>query len=291
MDKLLNNEMGKTLIILSLGIMALSALMTKLISKISGSFKPHQKATIIYLFVFLLFFAAVACTASLLKLRDHLLFFILFQFYFLLLGIAHTFYMPVHLKWTREGNSIWAEMIFTIIAGIIGSIGFILVYRFFSNEGMEYSMATSICTFIIPWFFYQTFQKAVAIPPKIMKQWFYPLHEEIEEPDENKLKNLLVISFEFQKHHADAYVTNFRAKAPTDMAFGELFYYFINDYNERHPNDRIQFSGNAGTPHGWIFYKKPKWHTLITQYINADKTIFNNNIKENDIIICSRSLN
>jgi hypothetical protein len=291
MEKLVENEMGKTLIILSLAIMALSALMTKLIAKISGSFKAQQKSTLVYLLVFLVFFAAIACTASLLRLKDHLLFYILFQFYFLLLGIAHTFYMPVHLKWAKESTSIWAELLFTFIAGIIGSIGFALVYGFFNKEGMEYTMASSTCTFIIPWFFYQTFQRAVDIPPKIIRQWFYPVNEAIEDPDEAKLKNLLVISFEFQKQNTDSHVTNFRAKAPTDMDFGELFYYFINDYNERHPNAKIHYSNNTGAPHGWIFYKKPKWHTLITQYINADKTIFNNSIKENDIIICRRSLN
>lgn len=291
MEKMVTNELSKTLMILGMGVFGIAALLAKLITKVCGGFKPYQKATLLYLFVFLLFFAAIPCTAFFPVSKNYFLFYVLYQFYFLLLGITHTYYMPGYLKWSGDSKAIWLELIFTILAGILGSIGFIVVYWLFNKEGLQYDMATSIATFTIPWFVYQTFQKVVAIPPKILKQWFYPLTEELEEPDERKLKNLLVISFEFQRQTSDAHFTNFRAKAPLDMEFGELFYYFVNDYNERHPNVKIQFTGNTGEANGWIFYKKPRWYTLVTRYVNCDKTIFNNNIKENDIIICSRSLN
>ena len=112
---------------------------------------------------------------------------------------------------------------------------------------------------------------------------------EIEEPEDSKLKNLLVISFEFQKKIYDAHLTNFRAKAPVDMEFGQLFYYFINDYNERHTDNKIQYINQGGAPHGWIFYKRPRWYSLFTNYVDAEKTIYNNRIRENDVIICTRS--
>lgn len=291
MEKMITNELTKTLIILGMGVLTISALLMKLIAKVSGSFKPYQKAILLYLFVFLLFFAAIACTAFFPASKNYFLFYILYQFYFLGLGIAHTRFMPAHIKKSADSKAIWLELVFTILAGIIGSIGFIIVYSLINREGFQYNMATSICSFIIPWFVYKTFEQAVAIPPKILKQWYYPLNKELEEPDESKLRNLLVISFEFQKQTTDMHFTNFRAKAPVDMEFGELFYYFVNDYNERHPNAKIEFADTTGDAHGWIFYKKPKWYTLATQYINSDRTIFNNNIKENDIIICSRSLN
>jgi hypothetical protein len=165
-----------------------------------------------------------------------------------------------------------------------------MVYRYFNREGLELEMATSITFFIIPWFIHQTFKTSLAIPARILKQWYYPVGQEIEEPDEDKLKNLLVISFVFQKQSNDSHYTNFRAKAPVDMEMGELFYYFINDYNERHPHDKIEFINDSGEPHGWVFYKKLQFYTLQPNLIDADKTIFNNSIKENDVIICSRSL-
>ena len=151
-------------------------------------------------------------------------------------------------------------------------------------------MAGSILFFVIPLFINYTFTKAIAVPPKIFKEWYYPVDQEIEDPDDSKLKNLLVISFQFQKQNNDPHITNFRAKAPTDMEFGQLFYYFINDYNERHPNSKVQFVNGSGEPNGWIFYKKPKWYSIMTDYIDADKTIYNNRIRENDVIVCARSL-
>ena len=157
-------------------------------------------------------------------------------------------------------------------------------------DGLGFMMAGSLLLFVIPFLVYHTFDKAISIPPKIIKEWYYPVDREIEEPDDSKLKNLLVISFEFQKKTNDEHITNFRAKAPSDMEFGQLFYYFINDYNERHPNSKIQFINGSGEPQGWIFYKKPNWRSVMTRYINADKSIYNNHIKENDVIICARSL-
>jgi len=73
------------------------------------------------------------------------------------------------------------------------------------------------------------------------------------------------------------------------MELGELFYYFINDYNERHPLEHIQYVNGPGDPHGWMFYKKPKWYNILTRYMDADRTIFLNGIRENDVIVCIRA--
>ena len=290
MEKVINSEITKFIILLGAGVVGLSFVLAKLITKIRGTYKPYKKATLLYLLTSLLLFAFIALAAHPLFFKSPFFALVLFQAYFLLLGSAHLYYMRQNLKWTGDNKVFFPELIFTIIVSILGCIGFVVVYRFFNKNGLEYMMAASILFFIIPFFFYHTFKKAIAIPPKILKQWFYPVHQEMEEPDESKLKNLLVISFEFQKQSNDPHITNFRAKAPTDMEFGELFYYFINDYNERHPNAKIQFINGTGEPYGWIFYKKQQWHTIITKYIDADKTIFNNHIKENDVIVCARSL-
>jgi hypothetical protein len=143
-----------------------------------------------------------------------------------------------------------------------------LAYRWLNREGLEISMMFSTLFFIIPLFVWHTFLSALAIPPKVLNQWYYPVHEPMEDPEESKLKNMLLISFEFQKNGQDTYFTNFRAKAPVDMELGELFYYFINDYNERHP----------------------QWYTVLTTYMDSDKTIYLNRIRENDVIVCSRIL-
>lgn len=261
-----------------------------MISRLMGSFKPYKKSTIIYLLLSLLFFAIIAAASALGIFSNPTSFFICCQGYFLLSGILHFYFMHQYIRWSGDEKSFQAELLFTIVIGMFGSIVFVLIYRLMNKQdGMEIILTSSIFFLLIPLLIYHTFRKALAIPPKVIKLWHYPLHEAFGEPDENKMKNLLVISFEFQKQTEDPHYTNFRARAPTDMDFGQLFYYFINDYNERHPNANIEFSENTGDTYGWIFYKKTHWYSIVTRYIDANKTIFLNKIRENDVIICSRS--
>ena len=290
MDKVISSDITKYLIILGAGAIGLSVVLTKIISQVRGAFKPYQKATMWYVLLCLVFFALIALAAYPGIIDNPTTAFICFQVYFLLMGCVHVYLMPQQLRWSGDEKAFTSELVFTLLIGIFGAICFLLVYHLLNKNGLEYIMAASILLFVVPVLFQYTFQAATGIPPKVLKEWFYPYQQEIEEPEESKLKNLLVISFEFQKQVTDQRITNFRAKAPVDMDMGQLFYYFINDYNERHPNSKVQYLSTKGEPHGWIFYKKPKWYSVMTSYIDADKTIFNNNIKENDVIICSRSL-
>ena len=290
MEKMISDEVTKYLIVLGGAAVGLYIIITKLITKVKGAYKPFQKQTFFYLLVSLLLFALITIIAYPAFVERPFVAFILLQVSFLLLGTIHAYYVQHKIKWVTEGETFVPELLFTLLVAVLGGIAFIFMYRFVNKNGLELIMACSIMFFIIPFFFYNTFLKAIALPPKILKEWFYPLQQEIDDPEESKLKHLLVISFEFKKQSGDPNITNFRAKAPIDMDFGELFYYFINDYNDRHPDSKVQFVNNEGEANGWIFYKKPKWHTVMTNYIDADKTVFNNRIRENDIIICSRSL-
>ena len=290
MERVISNEITKYLIVLGAGVIGLSLILTRIITRVRGAFAPYRKATLWYALAGVLFFALIALAAYSGFALTPTTAFLCFQGYFLLLGTAHVYFMKEQLRWTGDTKSFYAEMVFTLLIAVFGSISFLLVYRALNHNSLQYIMAASILFFIIPFFFYQTFLKATGIPPKVLKEWFYPYQQEVEEPDESKMKNLLVISFEFQKQITDERITNFRAKAPVDMELGQLFYYFINDYNERHPNSKIQFVNTKGEPSGWIFYKKPKWYSVMTAYADADKTIFNNHIRENDVIICSRSM-
>lgn len=289
MEKLLTNELLKYLLIMGAGVVAIMAIMTRLLAKVKGSFKPFQKSTIVYLLVFLLFFAVIGLTAIPGLFHSTMTGFIFLQAYFLLLGSFHIFFLNKKLAWTGEEDVFIPELLFTIIICLAGCMIFLTIYHKLNKNGMEYIMASSCIVFSIPFFFYNSFQRAMAIPPKVLKQWFYPVGEDIEEPDDSKMKNLVVISFEFQKQSNDDLLTNFRAKAPRDMEVGQLFYYFINDYNLMHDNSKIQYTDGRGEPQGWVFYKKPTWHSLVTRYIDPEKTIFTNHIHENDVIICTRS--
>src|SRR5579859_2042615 len=286
MERVITSELTKLLILLAAGVAGLAALTVNLISKAKGSFKPYQKATLLYLVAGILFFSIIALAAWPPMAGQPFTMLIVFQAWFLLLGILHFYTMGQYLGWAGNKKSFLAETVFTVLVGLFGTIGFLLVYRFLSRDGLHYVMAGSILFFLLPFLLLHTFRRAVAIPPKIVREWFYPVNEYIDEPEDSKMRNLRVISFEFQKRTSDPHFTNFRAKAPADMDFGDLFYYFINDYNERHSSSRIEIADQLGSPHGWIFYKKSKWFSIATNYIDAEKTVMNNKIKENDVIIC-----
>lgn len=287
---MLSPELNKLLLYLGIGLISFSAIIGIFAKKIRNSFKPFSKRAIWYLLISVAIFAVTGLFIATRILSSYNGYFIFFQVLFLLYGGLHIYMMHKKMDWGKEKQTFLPDLIFTFIILLAGAICFMLAYRWLNREGLEISMMFSALFFIIPLFVWHTFLSALAIPPKVLNQWYYPVHEPMEDPEESKLKNMLLISFEFQKNGQESFFTNFRAKAPVDMELGELFYYFINDYNERHPQGQIHFSNGTGKPYGWMFYKKPKWYTIMTTYMDSDKTIYLNRIRENDVIVCSRIL-
>jgi hypothetical protein len=288
MNKFFSQEMIRMLGIAGFAGLSLMTFLGVYISRARGSFAPYRKPTIIYLLVATLIAAIVGLMGMDVLFSTPFITLVICQLIFLVLGFLHIRYMRRYLKWSGGDNSFWFEAIFTIVVAAFGLMGFVMVFSLFNREGYQYYIGASVLFFVIAYFIYATFIKAVSIPLKIYAKWFYPVHEEVDDPDEDKLKNMLVISFEFQKKKGDQHYTNFRAKAPADMEFGQLFYYFLNDYNERHPNGKIEFLNEQASPYGWIFYKKPRWYSFNTRYMDTDKSFFINHIRENDIIVCKR---
>jgi hypothetical protein len=288
MNRFLSQEVLRMLGIIGLAGLSIMTVLGVYINRVRGSFAPYRKATILYLLLSLPVCALVGLAG-----HSSLPFtptwrLIAAQAAFFLIGLLHIYCMHRFLKWSQGEKSFWMELLFTIVVAAFGFMIFVVVYHALSKDGFHYAMASSVLFMPIAFLTYTTFLKAIDIPLKIYARWFYPVHEEVADPDEAKLKNILVISFEFQKKMNDPHFTNFRAKAPADMEFGQLFYYFINDYNERHPNGKIEYVNGKGDPYGWIFYRKPRWYHFRTRYMDTDKTFFINHVRENDIIVCKR---
>ncbi|NHE58472.1 TssN family type VI secretion system protein [Cyclobacterium plantarum] len=290
MERMLTDELTRTMLIFGMAAAGSLGFMVKLISRVHGSFKPYFKVTVLYLLVAIVLISGIASLSYWSYLKDQQVFHLVFMAYFLILGIAHVNWLKEYVKWAGNEQSLWAEFLFTLVLGLLGGTGFMAVFSYFSEATLAFNMSMSIIFFIVPWLLNQTFSNAMAIPAGILKRWYYPSSEEMGEPDEDKLKNLLVISFLIQKQPDDPRETHFRAKAPVDMEMGELFYYFINDYNERHPNDKIAYMDKSGEPYGWLFFKRNPYIRFIEKYVDAEKTIFNNQIRENNVIRCNRTL-
>jgi Type VI secretion system, TssN len=287
MTRIFSQEIIRLIGILGLAGLSLMVVLGVYINKLKGSFAPYRKATILYLLV-CTFFCALPGFLGIPSIFSPAITLIICQVIFCLMGFLHIKYMHQYLKWSNTEKSFWLEVIFTFVLAAFGFMAFLIVFSWMNTEGYQILISSSVCFFVIAYFIYYSFLLAVKIPMKVYSKWYYPVHEEIDDPDEKELKNMLVISFEFQKKITDKHFTNFRAKAPADMEFGQLFYYFINDYNERHPNGNIEFVNEQANPYGWMFYKKTKWYHFGSKYIDTDKTFFTNHIRENDVIVCTR---
>ena len=149
-----------------------------------------------------------------------------------------------------------------------------------------FPMLMSSLAFFIPMAMRHTFEAAYKIPAPVFSTWKYPLQHPIELPDEKPNEKLLVIAFEISKKKNDASKTNFRAKAPEMMTLGNLYYHFINDYNDQQSETTIQYADKE-TAHEWWFRLKTKWYQF-EEVLDPNLTFVENKIKENSIIICER---
>ena len=148
-------------------------------------------------------------------------------------------------------------------------------------------MLTSMLAFFVPVSLYYTFEAAYNIPDPVFASWVYPVNEQIELPDERPDEKLLVIAFAIaKKASAPENKTNFRAKAPETMKLGDLYYHFINDYNELHSETTIEFEDDHDS-HEWWFRIKPRWYQA-NRILDPTLTIRENKIRENSVIICER---
>ncbi len=273
---------------LSLGFLIIGSLIMMLATKLRKLFTKNKKKAIIYAILILITFALTGLLSSGKVLNDTPLnSFIGFQVVFAILGGFHIYVLRNYFEDLSEReNAFFPELLFTLAILCIGLIAFFNVTNRF-KEPFKFIYLASAFAFVIPLLVYKLYEFALLIPVPVFKQWLYPLDESIKDPTSGELENPLVISFEFQKKQYEDDITNFRVKAPESMEFGKLFYFFINDYNERHPESKIEFVDQTQNPQGWIFYFKPNWWSSL-KHINFSKTVSGNSIKEDSVIICQR---
>ena len=260
-------------------------LLALILSRVKES-KKHKKATIVYMIITALCFGIAGLTGFLGIINNLNTFFINIQILILILGILHGYFMYRLVPWTSKNKFIW-EFLFSFATASLGALLFLLVYNFILHyHALQYVLLAAITWFFVPFFFMQALNRYLLIPGRIFRKWYYPSGKEISDPQDSELVSLLVVSFEFHKKMNDPEITTFRAKAPAHMVFGRLFYYFINDYNERHREGPIAFLDSEDRPYGWVFYKT-NWLGR-KRYIDPDQIIMDNRVRENSVIICQR---
>ncbi|CAN5899028.1 hypothetical protein BH11BAC4_BH11BAC4_14840 [soil metagenome] len=210
---------------------------------------------------------------------------------FLLLGMIHVAFFHrkyFYSNYNDKGKVAVGEILFMLALLFFVIVVFSSLEYFLRNRDFLYfPMLMSMLAFFIPVSVIATFEAAYNIPASNFPVWQYPLTAPIELPDEKPNEKLLVIAFEVCKKTIDKTKTNFRAKGPETMKLGDLYYHFINDYNEFQSETPIEFADNEYSAQEWGFRIKPKWYQP-QRILDPELSIRENGIRENSVIICER---
>lgn len=249
--------------------------------------KQFKLRTILYVLIFsvLIGLCGILGNKEIITISSTLLYYI-FLGWMLVCGLIHVIFYDNILPWVSKKN-FWTELSLTLSIGFLSTFFLILVFNFSSYSLFLGNQLLSVLIFIVPFLFYSTYVRYIEIPVKVFRKWHYPIDIHVEDPSNRELESPLVIGFEFKKKATDENMTSFRAKAPKEMEFGKLFYYFINDYNDRNPDEIIEYLDEKKKPYGWIFHFKRSWFSSI-RYIDPEETNSFNLITENCVIVCKR---
>lgn len=267
----------------------LATITMTLVKKIRKLFAQNKAKAFVYALVIILSFALIGLLSSSVVLNNTPLFsFFGMEILFLTMGIVHLWVLRRFFPSLSEDKTdFFSEFFFSLIYIFIGLVSFLHVVDKFRTP-FSYVFATSTIFFLIPTMVYKLYELASRIPVPIFKTWKYPLGQDIKDPTAEELAQPVIISFEFRKKLNDPEITNFRVKAPKPMKFSKLFYFFILDYNERHPESKIEFVDTKNQiSFDWMFHLKPNMFGSI-KHLDFDKTIAGNKIKENTVVICKR---
>lgn len=259
--------------------------LTLLGSKTPG-YKPKKKKFYIYLVVGILIIGIITAILFNLKQTGIILRYFSLTGIMVILGSLHVYFFHVYFK-KFESQNAFKEMLFAFIAALALMIPIIMIAAYFND--FQYFVYYFLITaaFILPTSFFILFNYSISIPTKLYSKWYYPLGKKYDAPKHYELNNMIVLNFMFYKNTNETHITSFKAKAPKDMDFGRLFFFFINDYNDKKIKSKIETTEDSGDPYGWYFYTKPKWYGA-SRHIDSELTVEQNNLIDGDIVVCQR---
>ncbi|MBV7532254.1 TssN family type VI secretion system protein [Chitinophaga sp. sic0106] len=124
------------------------------------------------------------------------------------------------------------------------------------------------------------------LPTPAYAPWIYPVPTMVDDIAEEDMNELLVVGLRISKMKDRHTFTYFRARAPLHISWGDFFYHFLNDYNEKHPEQKIELLNAGGDAYHWQFFRLRKyWPAAIIDY---NRPVQFTGIKENSVIVCLR---
>ncbi len=267
-------------------IMVVVILALRLLASKTPGFKRRRKKYYFYLFWLVAIMGIfVAIVYNLRQSTLMLRYFSMLSFATLMGGVHVFLYRFTFNKF--DSHQQLKELLIAFITSFVLVVPVIMIATYFNDIQYLPYYFLIVAAFTLPTSFFVLYKYSVSIPVKLYSKWYYPLGNKYETPKHYELKNMIVLNFMFYKNTAATNMTSFKAKAPKDMAFGRLFFFFINDYNDKKTSTKIELTDNAGDPHGWYFYSKPKWYGA-SKHIDSELTVEQNNLSDGDVVVCQR---
>jgi hypothetical protein len=202
----------------------------------------------------------------------------------LIIGILHSWLFERIIQIENKNGG---KILFTMAACCFGYGLFILSFKLFFKAPFPILFFLPALFFIVPTFVVISFNFFALIPIKVYRTWLFPAPGTLTDPSDSEMTDPIIVNFEIRKQSSDSH-TVFKAKAPRAMTLGRLFYFFIMDYNSRHPDNPIVTSVGENNTFKWSFCLSAG---LLKgkKRLDPEISVSENGIKENASVICERT--
>ncbi len=216
-------------------------------------------------------------------------FYIGIQAYAIIIGIIHVWQMGKRFGW-RNQESLTEKLILSVCILLVAMlVQASIIYLIKDVRGFYYLFPTSLLFFLYPLLAISVFDFAINIPVAIYKTWKYPENMNMPDMDLIDFSNSYIVTFELKKNARNPVSTTMKFKAPQDrLTFGDLFYFYMFEYNEKNRESQIQYLDDYNRAFEWMFYVKPAKWWQSKRYIDHSLTVRENKIKENFVIVSER---
>ncbi|HET8735753.1 MAG TPA: TssN family type VI secretion system protein [Pricia sp.] len=269
-----------------MGLLMIVFIVLRLIGSKSPGFKKQQQKFYYYLLIQLAVMFTVTFIAYNLRQSTLMLRYFSLMVLALVLGGLHVYFFRSSFNKFDSDNH-FMEFVFAFVTAAVLVIPIIMIGAHFDDLIFLPYYLLVVAAFVIPTSFYMLFNNSVSIPVKLYSKWYYPSAKKYDTPKHYELHNIIVLNFMFHKNPGEQHLTSFKAKAPKDMEFGRLFFFFINDYNDKKTTTKIEMTEDSGNPYGWYFYIKPKWYGA-SKHIDSELSVERNNLEDGHVVVCQR---
>lgn len=212
----------------------------------------------------------------------------LLQLATLLLGWLYAAQLPNWLPWYNPRSRWQAGLILTGTAALgAGAMVALQWLPWAKGHLPPTAFALAVIPFLLPFFFWESYQAWLAIPHRQYKLWHYnPL---APSPDLSRmdLNNFMVLHFWMTRRYGETLYHDFSSKAPYQMRLSDLFGIFLTDYNQLKPDQALQYLDDQGKSYGWLFYAKQPWWRR-RRYFDPDRSFQDNFLRQGSIVVAQR---